>query len=171
MDCSPPDSSVHEISRQQYWSRLPFYPPGDLPDPGIEPMSPAWAGRFFITAPPGKPTCRYIPPVSASVVKWHFPYVCAHFSLLIRTQVIGLKPIQIQYDFILTWSHPQRSYFQIRSHLQVLGIRAWTYHFGGYNSPHSSRDQEFGFSQVEFKMPFVSHDVMVCGQLDTGVWS
>ena len=30
-----------EFSRQEYWSELPFPPPGDLPDPGIEPMSPA----------------------------------------------------------------------------------------------------------------------------------
>ena len=28
--------------RQEYWSGLPFLPPGDLPDPGIEPASPAW---------------------------------------------------------------------------------------------------------------------------------
>ena len=40
MDCSPPDSSVHGISRQEYWSRLPFPSPGDLPDPKIEPVSP-----------------------------------------------------------------------------------------------------------------------------------
>ena len=30
-----------EFSRQEYWSGLPFPPPGNLPDPGIEPMSPA----------------------------------------------------------------------------------------------------------------------------------
>ena len=41
--------------RQQYWSGLPFPPPGDLPHPGIEPISPALAGRFFTTEPPGKP--------------------------------------------------------------------------------------------------------------------
>ena len=38
------------FSRQEYWSGLPFPPPGNLPDPGIEPaslMSPALAGRFF----------------------------------------------------------------------------------------------------------------------------
>ena len=33
--------------RQEHWSGLPFPPPGDLPDPGIEPSSPALAGRFF----------------------------------------------------------------------------------------------------------------------------
>ena len=37
--------------RQEYWSGLPFPSPGDLPDPGIEPSSPALAGRFFITEP------------------------------------------------------------------------------------------------------------------------
>ena len=33
---------------QEYWSGLPFPSPGDLPGPGIEPTSPALAGRFFI---------------------------------------------------------------------------------------------------------------------------
>ena len=41
MDCSPPGSSVHAIFRQEYWSGLPFPPPGDLPDPRIEPATPA----------------------------------------------------------------------------------------------------------------------------------
>ena len=35
--------------RQEYWSGLPFLSPENLPNPGIEPMSPALAGRFFIT--------------------------------------------------------------------------------------------------------------------------
>ena len=46
-----------ETSRQDYWSGLPFPTPGDFPDPGIKPtslVSPALAGRFFTTAPPGK---------------------------------------------------------------------------------------------------------------------
>ena len=46
--------------RQKYWSGLPFPPPGDLPNPGIEPVSPvtpALAGRFFTTESPGMPIC------------------------------------------------------------------------------------------------------------------
>ena len=39
-----------EFSRQEYWSGLPCPPLGDLPDPGIEPTSPALAGRFFTTS-------------------------------------------------------------------------------------------------------------------------
>ena len=41
------------FSRQEYWSGLPCPPPGDLPNPGMEPaslMSPALAGGFFITS-------------------------------------------------------------------------------------------------------------------------
>ena len=41
--------------RQEYWSGLPFPSSGDLPDPGIEPMSPALAGGFFTTEPSEKP--------------------------------------------------------------------------------------------------------------------
>ena len=62
MDCSPPGSSVRSwwdlCARQEYWTGLPFPPPGDLPDPGIEsvsPVPPALAGGFFTTEPPGNP--------------------------------------------------------------------------------------------------------------------
>ena len=41
--------------RQEHWSGLPFPSPRDLPDLGIEAMSPALAGGFFTTEPPGKP--------------------------------------------------------------------------------------------------------------------
>ena len=42
------------LSRQEHWSGLPFPPPGDLPDPGIKPASPALAGGFFTPGPPVK---------------------------------------------------------------------------------------------------------------------
>ena len=47
------------FSRQEYWSRLPFPTPEDLPDPGIETVSlasHALAGGFFTAEPPGKST-------------------------------------------------------------------------------------------------------------------
>ena len=43
------------FSRQEYWSGVPFPFPMDLPDPGIEPASPALAGGLFTTEPPGRP--------------------------------------------------------------------------------------------------------------------
>ena len=50
MDCSPPGSSVCGILQEKHWRELPFPPPRDLPNPGMEPtslMSPALAGRFL----------------------------------------------------------------------------------------------------------------------------
>ena len=55
MDCYPPNFSVMGFSRQGYWSRLPYPPAGDLPNPGIEPVSfrsPALAGGFFTSITP-----------------------------------------------------------------------------------------------------------------------
>ena len=50
-----------EFSWQEYWSGLPFPHPGDLPDPGIEPGSPASADRFFTTE---KPALVFVDPAS-----------------------------------------------------------------------------------------------------------
>ena len=47
------------FSRQEYWSGLPFPSSGHLPDPGIKPTSPALAGGFFTTEPPGKSACMW----------------------------------------------------------------------------------------------------------------
>ena len=44
-----------QFPRREYQSGLPFLPPGDLPEPGIEAAFPALVGRFFTTEPPGKP--------------------------------------------------------------------------------------------------------------------
>ena len=62
-----------EFLRQEYWSGLPFSSPGDLPDPWIEHLSSALAGRFFTTEPPVKPS------LSLSCCS-HFYFV--HWALL-----------------------------------------------------------------------------------------
>ena len=53
MDCSPQAPLSTGFPREEYWSRLPFPPPGDLPDSGIEPASlipPELEGEFFTTS-------------------------------------------------------------------------------------------------------------------------
>ena len=47
------------FSRQVYWSGLPFPPPGDLPDPGIQPGSPTLLADSLPYEPPGKPNCMH----------------------------------------------------------------------------------------------------------------
>ena len=63
--CHTPRTVAHQaplstgFPRQEYWSGLPFPPPGDLSNPGIKPtslLSPALAGKSFITELPGKPS-------------------------------------------------------------------------------------------------------------------
>ena len=49
MDCNLPGSSLLGFSRQEFWSELPFSSPRDLPDPGIEPGSPALQADSLLT--------------------------------------------------------------------------------------------------------------------------
>ena len=56
------------FSRQEYWSGLPFPSPGDLPDSGIEPRSPALQADTLTSEPPGKPSI-----VSGTDVFLEFP--------------------------------------------------------------------------------------------------
>ena len=44
------------IPRQEYWTMLPFPSPGDVPDPGIKPLTPALQAHSLLIEPPGKPT-------------------------------------------------------------------------------------------------------------------
>ena len=59
--CPTPWTVAHQaprskqLTRQEYWIGLPCPPPGDLPDPGTKPNSPALAGGFCTTGPLGKP--------------------------------------------------------------------------------------------------------------------
>ena len=66
------------FSRQEYWSGLPFPPPGDLHDPGMEPTSPAGQAAFFLTAePPEKPQAHTLGDILA-----RFPADLRHLPLL-----------------------------------------------------------------------------------------
>ena len=59
--CNPMDHSLPFLPLCPWDSPehgLPFASPGDLPNPGMEPMSPALAGGFFATEPPRKPPKR-----------------------------------------------------------------------------------------------------------------
>ena len=71
-----------EFSRQEYWSEYPVPSPGDLPNPGIEPGSPALQAVFLPSEPPGKPSgALYIASIFASKIKsvlWICICVCAH---------------------------------------------------------------------------------------------
>ena len=57
------------FSREEYWSGLPFPSPGDLPDPGIKPESPALEADALTSEPPGK--LINVGAVTVGLPRWH----------------------------------------------------------------------------------------------------
>ena len=55
MDCSPQAPVPMGLSRQEYWSGLPFPPPGDFSNPGIKPRPPTLQADALPSEPPGEP--------------------------------------------------------------------------------------------------------------------
>ena len=79
------------FSRQEYWSGLPYPPPGYLPDPGMEPAtpaSPALQADSFPTEPPGKPCKEYMRILIESTQPgtWHTVWI--KYMLVITRNII-----------------------------------------------------------------------------------
>ena len=72
-----------EFSRQEYWRRLQFPTPGDLPDSRIQPTSSTLAGRLFTTVPLGKPFWGYIlkSRIAGSQGNFIFIFLCVELPL------------------------------------------------------------------------------------------
>ena len=68
-----------EFSRQEYRSRLPFPSPGDLPDPGMEPGSPALQQDSLASEPPGKPGYNIIC-LENNQISWGFYLESMHLD-------------------------------------------------------------------------------------------
>ena len=83
------------FSRQEYWSGLPFPSPQDLPNPGIKPMSPALAGRFFTTEPPGKPSLTH-------QCSKRFPQSCQSYP---HPAIVFCAKGEEIFFFFLIWLH------------------------------------------------------------------
>ena len=60
MDCSSKVPLYMRLLMQEYWNGLPFPSPGDLPDPGIEPRSPALQANTLPFELPGKPPLLWV---------------------------------------------------------------------------------------------------------------
>ena len=69
-----------EFSRQECWSGLPFPSPGDLPNPGIKPESPALQADTLPSEPPGKPQSHYMQnKIHDSYCHFPFPFLIPSF--------------------------------------------------------------------------------------------
>ena len=89
VDCAPPGSSVHGFSRQEYWSGLPGPPPGDLPNPGMEPRSPALQTDSSPAEPPGKTLLRH----GSFFLNW--------FTDSMQSQINSSRFLKIEMDKLL----------------------------------------------------------------------
>ena len=58
------------FSRQEYWNGLPFPPAGDLPDPGVEPVSPTLEADFFFFKPSSEPIEDKLPPLTDKLINF-----------------------------------------------------------------------------------------------------
>ena len=66
------------FSRQEYWSGLPFPSPGDLPNPGIEPRSPALQADALPSEPPGRPKTYLLGHLNFRIVRESICVVSSH---------------------------------------------------------------------------------------------
>ena len=82
--------------KQEYWSRLPFTSPGDLPDPGIEPVSPAWQAGSLPLSHLGSP--------GDSVVK--NPPAMQETQVQSLGQEDSLEKEMATHSSILVWGNP-----------------------------------------------------------------
>ena len=80
------------FSRQEYCGGLPFPSPGDLPDLGIEPVSPALARGFYTTAPPGKMAYS---PLTNLIICFHLQTSLYGVHLLIHGVSISDRQVPI----------------------------------------------------------------------------
>ena len=102
--------------RQEYWNGLPFLPPGDFPDPGIEPASPALVGRFFTTEPPAflhSVLCQFFPALlSLSLLPYSYSF---KFPILLSLTVL-----------VIYFQEIYKSYWDFK-YLNLRGILQNTY--------------------------------------------
>ena len=69
------------VSRPECWSGLPRPPPGDLPNPGIEPRSPTLQADSLPAEPQGKPDILFLYPIY-TIFFWGIEIICVHFATL-----------------------------------------------------------------------------------------
>ena len=92
------------FSRQEYWSGLPFPSPGDLPDPGIEPMSPALQADAKTSEPPGEPAIAIAILKTASRKK-QLAIRQNHSDRIVESCLLNLSCIDPLLCFSYCWEH------------------------------------------------------------------
>ena len=98
--CQPPHP-WHLLSLARILEWFPYSSPGDLPDPGAEPASPAFVGGFFITEPPGQPITDIC---CCCLVAKLFPILCDSVTVACQAPLAMRCPRQEYWS----WDFPNR---------------------------------------------------------------
>ena len=129
-----------ELSRQEYWSELPF-PSGDLPDPGIEPGSPALQADALPSEVPGKPLPVYVCE-SWTIKKTEHQRIDVQFSS-VRTSLVAqrLKHLPAMWEtWVRSLGREDPLEKEMANHSSILAWRIpWTEEPGGLQSMVSQR--------------------------------
>ena len=87
---------VRGIPQARILGGLPFPSPGGLPDPGMESTSPALAGGFFTTEPPGKPLYTHV----CSVCTMHM-HAMEYYSVIKKTEMLPIAAVWMDLEGIM----------------------------------------------------------------------
>ena len=119
MDLAPQAPLSMGLSRQEYWRELPFPPPEDLPNPGIQPTTPAQAGGFF-----------------HHWVTWEVPIIYYSISILACWKGFFFFSLKLQFwGSLVHWSFCLFIFLmQTRNeHLQEESVGQWTRRWQGFD--------------------------------------
>ena len=125
VSCKTPLSM--EFSRQEYLSGLPFLSPGDLPDPGIELMSPGLAGGFFTTEPPGQVVHIWLTSIKLPNYVPERQYTFLSYETCMRVPLFHIHMNTGYLSFLLFLSHPFKHWVdhKVRSHFSIRSYETW----------------------------------------------
>ena len=115
-----------EFPRWEYWTGLRFSSPGYLSNPGIKPMSPALAGRFFIPEPSEITYCIVKDKMSCIQTFLKYSKLYKHSSLfifLVQLKGKGGIYISISLDFTFPFSHNTHTY--THTHKPLIFYQIW----------------------------------------------
>ena len=117
-----------EFSRQEYWSGELFPSPGDLPNPGIKPRSPALQADSSLSEPPGKPLYTYTYHVFSihSSTDRYLGYLC--ILAIVSSAGINMRvKISLQYSMLISFGYiPELG---LLDHIAVLFLIFWKISF------------------------------------------
>ena len=95
LDCRMLGSSVHEILQARTLEGLPFPPPGDLPDPGIKPESPALQADSLLNEPQESPRNKH---KDTDLILIYLPFICTH--TLPPDPLLNSSPVKLTSTFL-----------------------------------------------------------------------